>query len=205
MTERKRQMIIHNIEFKGSYPSQHLAPQDGMAEFAFIGRSNVGKSSLINMLAERKEMARISNVPGKTQHLNYYLVNKEWYLVDLPGYGYAKVSKKLRRQWRMMMDHYFRKRTTLCCVFVLLDSNISPQKVDIEFINWLGELGLPYILIYTKIDRIKAHELESNTQAIKDALLEYWEELPPDIPSSAEKHIGRDEILAIIQNALERL
>lgn len=198
-------MIIQNIEFKGGYPSQHLAPKDGLAEFAFIGRSNVGKSSLINMISERKDMARISNVPGKTQHLNYYLVNEEWYLVDLPGYGYAKVSKKLRKQWRLMMDHYFKKRETLCCVFVLVDSNIGPQKVDIEFINWLGELGLPFILIYTKIDRIKPHELETNTKAIREALLEYWEELPPDIATSAEKHIGRDEILKIIQDTLERL
>lgn len=198
-------MIIQDIEFKGSFPSQHLAPKDGMAEFAFIGRSNVGKSSLINMIAERKEMARISNVPGKTQHLNYYLVNEEWYLVDLPGYGYAKVSKKLRKQWKLMMNHYFRKRESLYCVFVLVDSNISPQKVDIDFINWLGELGLPYILIYTKIDRIKPEELEINIKAIRAALLEHWEALPQDIPTSAEKHIGREEILKIVQDTLERL
>ena len=198
-------MTIQDIQFKGSFPSQHLAPKDGLAEFAFIGRSNVGKSSLINMIAERKEMARISNVPGKTQHLNYYLVDEKWYLVDLPGYGYAKVSKKLRKQWRLMMDHYFKKRETLCCVFVLVDSNISPQKADIEFINWLGELGLPYILIYTKTDRIKPDELTANTKAIRDALLEYWEELPQDIITSAEKHIGREEILQIIQDTLERL
>lgn len=198
-------MIIHNIEFKGSFPEQRMAPKDGRPEFAFIGRSNVGKSSLINMISERKDMARTSNVPGKTQHLNYYLVNDEWYLVDLPGYGYARVSKKLRKQWRIMMDHYFKKRESLCCVFVLVDSNIPPQKVDIEFINWLGELGLPFILIYTKTDRIKPHEIEENTQAIRNALLEYWEELPPDIVTSSEKHIGRDEVLKIISDTLERM
>ena len=198
-------MIIHNIEFKGSFPEQRQAPQDGKPEFAFIGRSNVGKSSLINMLSDRRDIARISNVPGKTQHLNYYLVNDGWYLVDLPGYGYARVSKKLRRQWRLMMEHYFIKRETLQCVFVLLDGNIGPQKVDIEFINWLGELGIPFILIYTKTDRCKPHELEKNITAIRAALLEYWEELPPDISTSSTKRIGREEVLQIISETLERI
>ena len=198
-------MIIHNMEFKGSFPEQRQAPQDGKPEFAFIGRSNVGKSSLINMLSDRRDIARISNVPGKTQHLNYYLVNDGWYLVDLPGYGYARVSKKLRRQWRLMMEHYFIKRETLQCVFVLLDGNIGPQKVDIEFINWLGELGIPFILIYTKTDRCKPHELEKNITAIRAALLEYWEELPPDISTSSTKRIGREEVLQIISETLERI
>ena len=198
-------MIIHNIEFKGSFPEQRQAPQDGKPEFAFIGRSNVGKSSLINMLSDRRDIARISNVPGKTQHLNYYLVNDGWYLVDLPGYGYARVSKKLRRQWRLMMEHYFIKRETLQCVFVLLDGNIGPQKVDIEFINWLGELGIPFILVYTKTDRCKPHELEKNITAIRAALLEYWEELPPDICTSSTKRVGREEVLQIISETLERI
>ena len=198
-------MIIHNIEFKGSFPEQRQAPQDGKPEFAFVGRSNVGKSSLINMLSDRRDIARISNVPGKTHHLNYYLVNDGWYLVDLPGYGYARVSKKLRRQWRLMMEHYFIKRETLQCVFVLLDGNIGPQKVDIEVINWLGELGIPFILIYTKTDRCKPHELEKNITAIRAALLEYWEELPPDISTSSTKRIGREEVLQIISETLERI
>lgn len=198
-------MTIHDIEFKGSFPEQRQAPDDGKPEFAFIGRSNVGKSSLINMLTERKDLARISNVPGKTQYLNYFLINDGWYLVDLPGYGYARVSKKLRKSWRLMMDHYFRKRESLQCVFVLLDGNIGPQKVDIEFINWLGEIGIPFILIYTKVDRCKPHELEANVAAIRAALLEYWEELPPDISTSATQRTGRDEVLQIITETLERI
>lgn len=198
-------MTIHDIDFKGSFPEQRMAPQDGLPEFAFIGRSNVGKSSLINMLTGRTHLARTSNVPGKTQHLNYFLINKGWYLVDLPGYGYARVSKKLRRQWRLMMEHYFMKRESLQCVFVLLDGNIGPQPVDIEFVNWLGELGIPFILIYTKTDRCKPHELEKNIGAIREALLEYWEELPPDIITSSPKKIGRDEVLQIIKETLERI
>ncbi|MEL7427126.1 MAG: ribosome biogenesis GTP-binding protein YihA/YsxC, partial [Bacteroidota bacterium] len=164
-------ITIHDIEFKGSFPEQRQAPKDGKPEFAFIGRSNVGKSSLINMLTGRTGLARISNVPGKTQHLNYYLINDGWYLVDLPGYGYARVSKKLRKTWRLMMEHYFKKRESLQCVFVLVDGNIGPQQVDIEFINWLGEMGIPFILIYTKTDRCKPHELKKNIEAIRAALL----------------------------------
>lgn len=201
----KEKMVIHEIEFKGSFPEQRQAPQDGKPEFAFIGRSNVGKSSLINMLTERKDLARISNVPGKTQHLNYYLINDSWYLVDLPGYGYARVSKKLRKQWRLMMDFYFKKRLSVQCVFVLLDGNIGPQKVDIDFINWLGEIGVPFIIIYTKTDRTKPHELEANIEAITAALLEHWEELPPGIPSSANTRVGREEILKIIEETLDRI
>jgi GTP-binding protein len=196
-------MVIQSIDFRGSYPEQRLAPQDGKPEFAFIGRSNVGKSSLINMLVDRKDMARTSNVPGKTQHLNYYLINDDWYLVDLPGYGYAKVSKKLRQQWRLMMDHYFKKREMLVCVFVLVDGNIGPQKVDIEFMNWMGEMGLPFILTYTKTDRCKAQELADNQAAIRAALLEYWEELPQEVTTSAAKATGRAEVLGIIEEALK--
>ncbi len=198
-------ITIHNIEFKGSFPEQRQAPQDGKPEFAFIGRSNVGKSSLINMLTGRPGLARISNVPGKPQRLNYYLINDAWYLVDLPGYGYARVSKKLRRTWRLMMEHYFTRRESLQCVFVLVDGNIGPQQVDIEFINWLGEMGIPFILIYTKTDRCKPHELEKNITAIRTALLEYWEELPPDIITSSTKKIGRDDVLHIISETLERI
>ncbi|MEZ4984000.1 MAG: ribosome biogenesis GTP-binding protein YihA/YsxC [Saprospiraceae bacterium] len=198
-------MIIHTVEFTGSFPEQRLAPQDGRIEFAFIGRSNVGKSSLVNMVMDRKDLARISNVPGKTQHLNYYLVNDAWYLVDLPGYGYARVSKQLRRQWRLMMEHYFKNRETLACVFVLLDSNIPPQKVDIEFMNWMGELGLPFVMVYTKADRVKPAELENNQRDIQQAVLAHWEELPMEVITSAVKNTGRDEILDIIAAAIEQV
>lgn len=198
-------MVLNDIIFKGSFPEQRMAPDDGRPEFAFIGRSNVGKSSLINMLTDRTHLAKTSNVPGKTQFLNYFLINKEWYLVDLPGYGYARVSKKKRREWWLMMDHYFKKRESLCCVFILLDANIEPQKIDIEFINYMGEMGLPFILIYTKSDRSKPHEVEANVAKMEAALLEYWEELPPSIITSSAKKIGRDEVLKVIEDTLLRL
>ena len=198
-------MVLNQIEFKGSFPEQRMAPNDGRPEFAFIGRSNVGKSSLINMLTDRTHLAKTSNVPGKTQFLNYFLINEEWYLVDLPGYGYARVSKKKRKQWWLMMDHYFKKRETLCCLFILLDANIGPQKIDVDFINYMGEMGLPFILIYTKSDRSKPHEVEANVAKIQEALLEHWEELPPGIVTSATKKVGREEIFEIIEETLARL
>jgi GTP-binding protein len=198
-------MIIRDIEFIGSFPEQRLAPQDGKPEFAFIGRSNVGKSSLINCLVERKDLARTSNVPGKTQHLNYYLVNDSWYLVDLPGYGYARVSKKLREKWRKMMKYYFGKRETLCCVFVLIDGTIPPQHLDLEFVNSMGEMGLPFVLVYTKADRAKPQELAQHLDAGAKALLEYWQELPPRIVTSAVDARGREEVLQIINDTLERI
>lgn len=198
-------MTIHQADFKGSYPDYHQAPKDNRPEFAFIGRSNVGKSSLINMLVERKDLARTSNVPGKTQHLNYFLINEEWYLVDLPGYGYAQVSKKLRKKWRQMMNAYFINRESLVCVFVLVDSNIPPQKIDLDFINWLGENRVPFIILYTKSDRCKAAELEQNIAAFREALLEYWDVLPPDVTTSATQQTGRDEVFQIIQDTLDRI
>lgn len=198
-------MIIHQADFTGSYPDYRQGPKDDRPEFAFIGRSNVGKSSLINMLVERKDLARTSNVPGKTQHLNYFLINEEWYLVDLPGYGYAQVSKKLRKKWRQMMNAYFINRENLVCVFVLVDSNVSPQKNDIDFINWLGENRIPFVVLYTKSDRCKSAELEQNIAAFREALAEYWAMLPPDVITSANKQTGRDEVFQIIQDTLDRM
>lgn len=192
-------MDINASFYKGSYPAESACPKDGFPEYAFIGRSNVGKSSLINMLCDRKELARVSKKPGKTQMLNFYLINHDWYLVDLPGYGYAKISKKKRQEWRRMVEGYLVKRSMLQCAFVLLDSNIPPQKIDIEFINWLGEARVPFVIVYTKVDRLKPEEVEPNIQLIQEELLKYWNELPRQFVTSANDRLGKSEILNFIE------
>ncbi|MFM8450814.1 MAG: ribosome biogenesis GTP-binding protein YihA/YsxC [Haliscomenobacter sp.] len=191
-------MEIHLAEFVGSYPHYRACPADDLPEFAFIGRSNVGKSSLINMLCRRNELARTSNKPGKTQLLNLYLVEKTWRVVDLPGYGYARVSKTQRKGWEKMIQDYLIQRPNLQCAFVLIDSNIPPQLIDIEFINWLGEIRVPFVLVFTKTDRLKPADLESNLAAVRQKLLETWHELPQQFVTSSAKGIGREEILAFI-------
>lgn len=201
-------MEIVTAEFKGSFPNFAQGPKEEAPEFAFIGRSNVGKSSLINMLCGKKELAHTSQKPGKTQLLNYYLINQKWFIVDLPGYGYAKISKGKRKEWQKMIQDYLVRRPTLCCAFVLVDSNIPPQMVDVEFINWLGEMHVPFVLVYTKTDRLKPQELEANLEAIQNKLLEYWNELPQQFSTASNKGIGKDEILEFIgglaaQGALE--
>ncbi len=193
---------INTSHFASSHARVNQAPKDGKPEFAFIGRSNVGKSSLINMLTQRKELAHTSGKPGKTQLLNYYLINDSWYLTDLPGYGYAKQSKKTRAKWETRTERFFLHRQTLVSTFVLIDSNISPQTIDLEFVNWLGEHGVPFALAFTKIDRKKARDGE-NVAAFKEALGEYWEEMPPIFETSATKEIGRDEVLSYIETALD--
>ena len=188
-------MKIDTAVFVGSYPQFKRCPQDGKPEYAFIGRSNVGKSSLINMILERKNLARTSNTPGKTQLLNYYLINDRWYVVDLPGYGYARVSKKKRKEWEHMIHSYFRNRTTLQCAIVLIDAMIPPQDSDIEFINWLGENRIPFVLAYTKTDRLKEEQRAANIRKIQEALYEFWETLPQQFETSARKGWGREELL----------
>ncbi len=188
-------MEIQSAVFTGSYPQFKMCPQDGNPEYAFIGRSNVGKSSLINMLLKRKNLARTSNTPGKTQLLNYYLIDDSWYIVDLPGYGYARVSKRKRRAWEQMIHSYFINRITLQCAVVLIDSMISPQRSDLEFINWLGEKQIPFVLAYTKTDRLKEEERLENIKRFQEAMLEYWEALPQQFETSARKGWGRDELL----------
>ena len=192
-------MEIQAVKFIGSYPRFKDCPQDGRPEYAFIGRSNVGKSSLINMLFQRKGLARISNTPGKTQLLNYYLVDDAWYVVDLPGYGYAKVSKKKRKDWERMIYAYFKNRMTMQCAVVLLDAMIPPQQVDIEFINWLGERYIPFVIVYTKLDRIKEWDREKHIKRIQDALLAHWETLPQQFETSSAKGWGRQELLQFFQ------
>ncbi|WP_198664764.1 ribosome biogenesis GTP-binding protein YihA/YsxC [Lewinella sp. IMCC34191] len=193
--------LIHTSTFASSHARVHQAPKDGKPEFAFIGRSNVGKSSLINMLTQRKELAHTSGKPGKTQLLNYYLINQSWYLTDLPGYGYAKQSKKTRAKWETRTENYFLKRDTLVSTFVLIDSNIPPQQIDLDFVNWLGEHGVPFVLAFTKTDRKKARDGE-HMESFQNALKESWEELPPVFATSALKETGREEVLEYIETAL---
>ena len=192
---------IHTSRFASSHARVKQAPTDGRPEFAFIGRSNVGKSSLINMLVQRKELAHTSGKPGKTQLLNYYLINDSWYLTDLPGYGYAKQSKKTRAKWETRTENYFLGRQTLLSTFVLIDSNIPPQLIDLEFVNWLGEKGVPFVIAFTKTDRKKARGGE-HVEAFKTALLAYWEELPPTFLTSAVSEAGREEVLEYMETAL---
>ena len=196
-------MEIHSAEFIGSFPSVKLCPEDQLPEFAFIGRSNVGKSSLINMLCRHDGLAHISNKPGKTQLLNFYRIDQTWKLVDLPGYGYARVAKTQRKAWGKMVLDYLLQRPNLVCAFVLIDSNIPPQAIDIEFINWLGARRIPFVLAFTKTDRIKPAELEANVAAFEAKLRENWEELPQQFITSAVKNQGRDEILAFIASVTD--
>lgn len=186
-------------EFKGSYPSNDLLPAGDFPEFAFIGRSNVGKSSLINMLCEHRDLAKTSSKPGKTQHIARFLIDSKWYLIDLPGYGYAKVSKSSREIFGQMIQAYLLDREIMFCVFVLIDSRLEPQKIDLEFMEWLGLSGIPFCIVFTKTDKLKPRDLEPNIEAYKTKLYENWEELPPIFISSAEDKRGRDEILSFIE------
>ncbi|OAV44856.1 ribosome biogenesis GTP-binding protein YihA/YsxC [Lewinella sp. 4G2] len=197
-------MSITSSSFSTSYARVNQIPEGQRPEFAFIGRSNVGKSSLINMLTRRKELAKTSGKPGKTQLINYFLINNSWNLTDLPGYGYALHSKKTRSKWETRTTNYFLKREQMACAMVLIDSNVPPQKIDLEFVNWLGEHGVPFVLVFTKTDRKQARGLK-NVEAFKQKLLEYWEELPPTFLTSAIKFEGRDELLAFIESTLETL
>jgi len=174
-------------------------PKSDKPEYAFIGRSNVGKSSLINMLCKRNELARVSSNPGKTININHYLVNDAWFLVDLPGYGYAKRAKTLREQWSKSMVAYFTERENLQVVFVLIDSRIPPQQIDLEFLDMLGHYQIPFSIIFTKADKNKQSETAKNVQLIKNRMLENWEELPPTIITSSVKKTGREDLLNFIE------
>jgi GTP-binding protein len=184
-------MKIKKAEFVGSFVREEKCPQVNLHEYAFIGRSNVGKSSLVNYLLNQKELAKVSGTPGKTQTINFFNVNDNWHLVDLPGYGYARISKGKREEWFKFIRYYLKNRKQLVCTFILIDSRILPQKADIEFINWMGESRLPFAIIFTKADKLKSPDLIVNTEAFKKKLLESWEELPPFfITSSFRKHGG---------------
>ncbi|MDR3245106.1 MAG: ribosome biogenesis GTP-binding protein YihA/YsxC [Prevotellaceae bacterium] len=190
-------MVIKKAEFIKSSPDYTKCPQSSLPEYAFIGRSNVGKSSLINMLTNRHKLAQVSSTPGKTMMVNHFLINDKWYLVDLPGYGYAKKSKK--HELRPLIENYIRKREQLTLLFVLIDSRHEPQNIDIEFINSLGEAQIPFALIFTKSDKLSKTALNRNLEIFKAKLSEMWEELPPVFIESAETGLGKQEILDYIE------
>jgi len=191
-------MIIRDARFLTSNTRVELCPAPTLPEYAFIGRSNVGKSSLINMLVSRQGLAKTSSSPGKTQLINHFLINENWYLVDLPGYGYAKVSKVARAEWGRMINYYLRKRENLACVCVLIDSRHPPQAVDLAFMEQLGEEGIPFVIIFTKADKQSTAQTRELISAYLRKLSETWDELPRHFLTSAETGQGREEVLGFI-------
>ena len=192
-------MEIKQAEFSLAAPVVSMCPKDTKPEYAFIGRSNVGKSSLINMLTNNKKLAKTSATPGKTLLINHFIINKEWYLVDLPGYGYAKRSKKEVDKLDQMIRGYILQREQLVNVFVLVDIRLEPQKIDLEFIDWLGLSSIPFAIIFTKADKLTTNKARQAVEAYKKKLLETWEELPPVFVTSSEKKDGRNEVLDYIE------
>jgi GTP-binding protein len=198
-------MQITESKFVISNSKVESCPNSKLPEFAFIGRSNVGKSSLINMLTGRKSLAKVSGKPGKTRLINHFLINCEWHLVDLPGYGYAKVSKKEKKVFQKFITDYFKKRKQLVNAFVLIDSRHEPQTIDLEFMQWLGANGIPFSIIFTKADKLKPLALEKNISYYNSVLMEYWEELMPTFISSSKDNTGKDDILKSIQDINQSL
>jgi GTP-binding protein len=195
-------MLIRSATFLKSSVQMDQLPTDNLPEFAFIGRSNVGKSSLINMLTAKNELAKTSGNPGKTQTINHFTINKEWYLVDLPGYGFARVSQDKRGEWKQMIYDYLTQRTNLINIFVLVDLRLDPQKSDLDFINEIGSQGIPLSIVFTKSDKISKTAVGFNSEKFKAAILESWEELPPIFTTSSEKKLGREEILNYIEKCI---
>lgn len=191
MTIKDARFVISNTDIK-------KCPNDGLPEYAFIGRSNVGKSSLINMLTGQAKLAKTSSRPGKTQLINHFIINDNWYLVDLPGYGYAKASKSSRAKWEAFIVDYLTQRETLFNVFVLLDSRLEPQKIDLEFMDWCGEKGIPFAMVFTKIDKLSSSALQKNLARYKKEMLKSWEDLPPVFTTSSTSSFGREKILHYI-------
>lgn len=191
-------MIIKSAEFVISNSDYRLCPQDGKPEYAFIGRSNVGKSSLINMITNKKGLAMTSSKPGKTTLINHFIINDQWYLVDLPGYGFARRSKEAREKLREIIEDYILERAELVNLFVLVDVRHEPQLIDLEFMEWLGENEVPFSIVFTKADKLSALRLQKNVDAYNDKLKEIWEELPPIFITSSEKKQGREELVDYI-------
>ncbi|RNL84493.1 YihA family ribosome biogenesis GTP-binding protein [Sinomicrobium pectinilyticum] len=194
-------MQIHTAEFVISNSDVSKCPSEPIPEYAFIGRSNVGKSSLINMLTGRKQLAKTSGKPGKTQLINHFRINNRWFLVDLPGYGYARVSKKVKKTFQKFITDYFEKREQLVCAFVLIDIRHEPQNIDLEFMEWLGLNGIPFSIVFTKADKLKPKAAERNTQVYLAKMLEgAWEEAPPHFITSSSDGRGQEELLGYIDN-----
>jgi GTP-binding protein len=193
-------MKIKSASFVISNTDIKKCPEPKIPEYAFIGRSNVGKSSLINMLTDNKKLAKTSGRPGKTQLINHFIINEEWYLVDLPGYGYAKTSKENRHKFTAFIHDYLLNRENLITTFVLVDSRLEPQKNDIEFLNWMGNNQLPFSIVFTKIDKLSSSALQKNLARYKKELLKYWEEIPPVFTSSSASKFGREKLLNYIDS-----
>jgi GTP-binding protein len=191
-------MLIKSAVFTVSSPETGKCPKTDLREVAFIGRSNVGKSSLINMLTGQAKLAKTSATPGKTQLINHFLINEKWFLVDLPGYGYAKLSKPKREEIDKMIRNYLSKRTNLVCTFVLIDSRLEPQAIDLLFLQWLGEAQIPFVMVFTKTDKLSRGVLQANLARYKTKLKDTWEELPEMFLTSSETGLGKDEILNFI-------
>ncbi len=198
-------MIIKYFDFLGSFPTYRKCPADTRPEYAFIGRSNVGKSSLVNMICNRNKAARVSGTPGKTQLINLFLINNEWLLADLPGYGYARVSKTKRKEFERMIRDYLRFRDNLACTFLLIDIRHKPQPNDLDFMDQLGKMRIPFVLVFTKADKKKPIENEESIAAFREAILERWEEMPQYFITSSNAKMGREELMEFIQQINEEL
>ena len=198
-------MAIKKAEFVMSNSQVSKCPKENLPEYAFIGRSNVGKSSLINMLTNQKSLAKTSARPGKTQLINHFKIDNSWFLVDLPGYGYARVSKTTKKVFQQFITKYFEERTQLVSAFVLVDVRHEPQKIDVAFMQWLGEHNIPFAIIFTKADKLKPLAIERNVAAYQQVLLETWEEFPPYFVTSAENRVGKEELINYIEAINEQV
>ena len=198
-------MEIKQAAFVVSNTQVAKCPTHKLPEYAFIGRSNVGKSSLINMLTNHKGLAKTSSKPGKTQLINHFLINKEWYLVDLPGYGYAKVSKQSKKTFQQFITDYFKKRRELVCAFVLVDIRHEPQKMDLEFMQWLGENAIPFAIVFTKVDKLTEKQIQEHVASYSEILLQQWEEMPPYFITSSENRLGKEDLLSYIETINQSL
>lgn len=196
-------MSISKAEYVASYPKVTSCPVSDMAEFAFVGRSNVGKSSLINMLTNKKSLAKVSNTPGKTQMINYFIIDNKWHLVDLPGYGYARVDKAKKSSFNKMLLDYLLKRETLACTFILIDVRLPLQKIDRDFLSWMGEQERPFVIVFTKADKLTKEQVVRNMKEINKELLKDWLELPAQFLTSAVSRQGKEEILQYIEGIVK--